>query len=117
MLLYDFERSPIARLFCEVFSGLITLAVADEDCPYGHKRGRHDEDEDSAFERLNHATACGRGLRVAEGTALGGSGRNYQQQNCGSDSNEQDGFPIHDCVGEVWLIMFDLPTSTTEVIS
>jgi len=71
---------PLAVWFVGVsFHGLISLAIADEDYADGHQRRGSDQDEDAALQCLNHASAGGRGLGIAERAALGG-GRDRREQ-------------------------------------
>ena len=65
-------------MFRVVLASLIAFAIADEDYADRHQRGGSDQDEDAALQCLNHASAGGRGLGIAERAALG-SGRDRRK--------------------------------------
>ena len=63
-----------------VASNLIAFAVYYKNHSNGTERGRNDEDQNSALQCLNHASASGRCLSVAEGAALRKGRHSGQQQ-------------------------------------
>src|ERR1700716_1132402 len=54
-----------------VLSDLIALAINNENHAYRHECGRNDKDQNATFQCLNHPSAGGGSLRIAERATLG----------------------------------------------
>ena len=65
----------------------MAFAIHNENHADRHEGGRDDEDQDPAAKGLNHASAGGRRLGIAEGTALGKSLGRSGEHNYSDESN------------------------------